>query len=195
MELILGSQSPRRGEILHFFSLPFKQVPSHFDEETIVFEADPIKYVQTLAEKKGLSLTKDYPESIILTADTVVFLEGKVYNKPKDRKEAVSFLNSLSGKWHTVYTALALHSQGKHFSRVEKTDILFHELKPTHIEHYLDKINFLDKAGSYAIQQGGSLIVKEIRGCYYNVMGLPLNALRELLALVDIDLWKHMRIL
>lgn len=195
MELILGSQSPRRGEILHFFSLPFKQVPSHFDEKKVIFESDPIKYVQTLAEEKGLSLAKDYPENIILTADTIVFLEGKVYNKPKDRKEAVSFLKGLSGKWHTVYTALALYSRGKQFTRIEKTEILFHELKEVHIEHYLNKINFLDKAGSYAIQQGGSLIVKEIRGCYYNVMGLPLSALRELLHLVDIDLWEHMRIL
>lgn len=195
MQIILGSTSPRRGEILHFFSLPFIQIPSHFDEKSISFTGDPIQYVETLAKKKGESLITQYPQNLIITADTIVYLEGKVYNKPESKEEAIRFLQELSGKWHTVYTAVALSLNGQQHVRVEKTAILFNTLSNAHIDHYLNHVNFLDKAGSYAIQQGGSLVVKKIEGCYYNVMGLPLNALQELLNLVNIDLWEHMRIL
>lgn len=193
--IILGSQSPRRGEILRFFSLPFIQIPSNFEEESIPFTGDPIQYVETLAKEKGAILSIEHPENFILTADTIVYLEGKVYNKPKDRQEAISFLQELSGKWHTVYTALVLSYPGGQYVRVEETRILFHDLKENHIHNYLNYINFLDKAGGYAIQQGGSLVVKKIEGCYYNVMGLPLNALKELLNLVNIDLWEYVNIL
>lgn len=193
--LILGSSSPRRAEILRFFSIPFIQKSSDFPEEQIPFLGDPEKYVQTLAQKKGESLQSIYPQSSILTADTVVYLNGKVYNKPKDRKEAILFLQELAGNWHFVYTALCLSFEGKQCVIVEKTEILFHSLSLIQISHYLDHINFLDKAGSYAIQQGGCVVVKEIRGCYYNVMGLPINALKQLLTYVGIDLWEHLKIL
>jgi septum formation protein len=193
--IILGSGSPRRKEILSFFSLPFSQITSDFDEESITYAGDALLYVETLAEKKGESLSKEHPEDIIITADTIVYLDGKVYNKPKSKEEATSFLQELSGKWHTVYTAVALTHRGKQHAKTEKTNILFNELTDDHIEHYLAHVNFLDKAGSYAIQQGGSLVVKKIDGCYYNVMGLPINALQELLQLVNIDLWEYMRIL
>lgn len=194
-QIILGSSSPRRGEILHFFSLPFLQIASHFDEESIPFTGDPEEYVKTLSLKKGEVLSVIYPESYILTADTVVYLDGKIFNKPKNKEEAIFFLEKLSGKWHVVYTAVALSIGSVQHVRVEKTSILFHELTKSHIDHYLNHVNFLDKAGGYAIQQGGSLIVKKIEGCYYNVMGLPLSALQELLNLVGIDLWEHMHIL
>ncbi|MBS0628390.1 MAG: Maf family protein, partial [Verrucomicrobia bacterium] len=115
--------------------------------------------------------------------------------KPENREEAICFLQELSGKQHTVYTAVVLSLNGQQHARVEKTAILFNTLNEIHINHYLNHINFLDKAGSYAIQQGGSLVVKKIEGCYYNVMGLPLNALQELLGLINIDLWEHMHIL
>ncbi len=193
--IILGSSSPRRKEILSFFSLPFSQITSNFDEESITYEGDALLYVETLAEKKGESLSKEHPEDIIITADTIVYLDGKVYNKPKSKEEATSFLQELSGKWHTVYTAVALTHGDKQHVKTEKTNILFNELTDDHIEHYLAHVNFLDKAGSYAIQQGGSLVVKKIDGCYYNVMGLPINALQELLQLVNIDLWEYMHTL
>lgn len=194
-QIILGSNSPRRGEILRFFSLPFLQIASNFAEESISFREDPVEYVETLAKKKGEVLALEHPDSIILTADTIVYLEGQVYNKPINREEAILFLQKLSGKWHTVYTGIALSLGNIQHVQVEETRILFHELKIDHIHHYLNHVNFLDKAGSYAIQQGGSLVVKKIEGCYYNVMGLPLSALKELLTLVNIDLWEHMNIL
>lgn len=195
MQIILGSGSPRRGEILRFFSLPFVQVSSTFDEDSVSFTGDPTSYVQELSLKKGESLLSTYSDHPILTADTTVFCEGTIYNKPKNREEAVLFLQNLSDRWHSVFTSLSLLYQGRTETRYEETKILFHPLSLDQIDLYLQHINFLDKAGSYAIQQGGGLIVKKIEGCYYNVMGLPLTSLRELLLSIHIDLWRHMKIL
>src|SRR3989339_2100752 len=102
MELILGSQSPRRGEILRFFSVPFTQIASDFDEESISFMGNPQEYVQILSAKKAESLSKIYTDQTILTADTTVFCKEIVYNKPKNLEEAISFLKDLSGNWHSV---------------------------------------------------------------------------------------------
>jgi septum formation protein len=195
MEIILGSQSPRREEILSFFSIPFTKASSDFDEESIAFLGDPASYVKTIAQKKGEALSPSYPKKPILTADTTVFCEGKIYNKPRDRKEAFSFLSELQGKWHSVFTGMALIFEGSFFTEVEETRILFSPLSSEEINKYLDHVNFLDKAGSYAIQQGGSILVNRIEGCYYNVMGLPLNGLKTLLKKIDIDLWDHLKLL
>lgn len=195
MEIILGSQSPRRGEILRFFSVPFLQIAPLFDEESVLFQGDPALYVQKIASEKANLLSLKHPERIIVTADTTVFCKGKIYNKPNSREEAISFLKDLSGSWHSVFTGVALYSQGKIETKAEETKILFHDLTEYQINCYLNHINFLDKAGSYAIQQTGALVVKKIEGCYYNVMGLPLTSLKELLAKAGIDLWNHLKIL
>ncbi len=195
MKLILGSSSPRRKEILQFFSVPFEQIASDFDESLVAFDKDPACYVSTLSQKKGNSLLKKHPDKQILSADTVVYCEGKIYNKPIDKAEAKQFLQELSGKWHSVYTALTLSSFSSSETLVEETKILFYPLLEDAIELYLSHINFLDKAGGYAIQQGGSIVVQKIIGCYYNVMGLPIGALRQLLHNQGIDLWKHLKIL
>lgn len=195
MQLILGSGSPRRKEVLQFFSVPFEQVSSDFPEEEVPFLKDPISYVETLARKKGELLSTKYSGSAILTADTVVFHQEKVYNKPKDREEAGQFLSELSGSSFSVFTALVLSVKGEQHSRVEETKILFRQLTPHHISHYLDRVNFMDKAGAFAVQQGGSLIVQRIEGCYYNVLGLPLTSLCDLLALIGVDLWERLKIL
>jgi septum formation protein len=195
MEIILGSGSPRRGEILRFFSIPFLQIASSFDEDSVAFTGDPADYVRTLSRKKAETLAPDHVDRALLTADTTVFCEGVIYNKPKSHEEAVLFLKTLSGKWHSVFTSLSLFHKGQMETKCEETRILFHELTLDQIHHYLQHVNFLDKAGSYAIQQSGSLVVKKIDGCYYNVMGLPLNSLKELLFAIGVDLWKHMKIL
>lgn len=193
MSIILGSQSPRRKEILNYFSLPFQQIPSNFDEETILFLGDPHAYALAIAQKKGEDLLSRFPNDLILTADTVVYFDGNVYNKPKDREEATRFLSILAGQWHSVFTALTLRSKnGVHFG-VEKTDILFNPLTDEQIQIYLDHCHFLDKAAGYAIQQTGSIIVQKINGCYYNVMGLPINLLKSLLLKENIDLWHYLK--
>ncbi len=193
MRLILGSQSPRRKEILNFFAIPFVQIPSAFNEEIIDFEGDPKQYAQELSTKKAQELAKTFPEDIILTADTVVYFEGNIYNKPKDEIEAHDMLKKLSGHWHQVFTAVTILKPRKLFSGIEETKILFHPLTDEQIHLYHQSCTFLDKAGGYAIQQAGSILIARIDGCYYNVMGLPINTTKELLLKAGIDLWKHLK--
>src|SRR5579863_781948 len=98
--LILGSQSQGRKEILEYFQYPFIQIASHFDEESVLFHGDPEEYVKTLALKKGEELYKQFPEALILTADTTVYCKGKIYNKPADLDGARTMLKELCGCWH-----------------------------------------------------------------------------------------------
>lgn len=193
MELILGSQSPRRREILSYFSLPFKQVSPDFDEEAIPFQGDPKAFAETLSRGKAESLHEKFSHQVILTADTVVCREGKNYGKPKDDEEAFQFLTELSGQWHSVFTSLTVCSKGSYFQSTAETRVLFNRLSKEQIKTYIRQLHFLDKAGGYMIQGAGSLIVNKIEGCYYNVVGLPLNALAEVLGKVGIDLWNFLK--
>lgn len=193
MTLILGSQSPRRREILSFFDLPFRQVSPHFDEDSIPFLGDPQHYVQVLAKEKALSLTHQLPPSIILTADTIVYKEGKIFGKPSGEQAAFDYLKELSGQWHSVFTGLALYHYNQVFQAVEETKVLFNELNDDQIHTYYRSLPWADKAGGYMIQGAGSLVVRRIEGCYYNVMGLPVNALCSLLEKIGINLWQHLK--
>ncbi len=190
MKIILGSASPRRREILSYFSLPFEQAASHFEEETIPFTGDPAAYAQEIAKQKALALSKLYENEVILTADTVVSLGDKVFGKPRDEEEAFSFISQLQGKTHSVFTAVVVYHQGVLHEGVEETRVFFNTMTPEQIRAYLKALHFADKAGGYAIQLAGSLIVNRIEGCYYNVIGLPINMVAKLLKKVGIDLWK-----
>lgn len=192
MKLVLGSQSPRRAEILRFFHLPFLQTSPHFDEASIPFRGNPQVYVQELAKGKADSLIEDFSNSIILTADTIVYQKGKIYGKPNNEEQASRFLEDLSGKWHSVWTGLTLYSKGKYFCAEEETSVLFHSLTDEQKQLYYQSLPIMDKAGAYMIQGAGSLIVQRIEGCYYNVMGLPVSALNKILLSIGIDLWKHL---
>ncbi|MBS0650517.1 MAG: septum formation protein Maf [Verrucomicrobia bacterium] len=193
MRIILGSQSPRRKEILSYFTLSFEQVPSHFDEDTVLFSGDPIQYALELAQKKSDELSKRFSSDMIITADTVVYFNGKIYNKPKDLEEAHRMMRELSGNWHYVYTAVSIRQGNIHLAETEETKIRLHELTPEQIQHYHSHCSPLDKAAGYAIQKSGSIIVDRIEGCYYNVMGFPVNTLRKLLSQVGIDLWRYLK--
>lgn len=191
--IILGSQSPRRKEILNYFSLPFRQVASSFDEEAVHFTGDPIQYVTQLAKGKAALIKQQFPDEIIVTADTVVYYEGEIFNKPKDDEEAFRFIKKLAGQWHSVYTALVVRHRHQQFETVEETRVLFNSLTDDEIRTYGQKLHYADKAGGYAIQGAGGLIVKRIDGCYYNVMGLPINSLWHLLQHVGINLWDYLK--
>jgi septum formation protein len=193
MKIILGSHSPRRREIMDFFSLPFLQVGSDFSEETVPFKGDPAVYATVLSQKKGEALASKYPQEIILTADTVVFHKGKVYNKPADEKEAFSFLAELCGNWHSVYTGVTVRRGSESYSSHEETRLLFNALTPQQIQKFHHHCYFLDKAGGYAIEKSGNLLVSRIEGCYYNVLGLPMNTVRTLLLKLGIDLWDYLK--
>jgi septum formation protein len=193
MEILLGSGSPRRREILEFFSLPFRVVSSDFDEMTVPFRGDGAAYALETAEGKAFNLKARFPDRIIVTADTVVYRSGKVYLKPESLEEARGMLKELSGKEHEVYTAVCVLSPSDSFSDVERTRVEFNQLTDSQIEAYQNHFAPLDKAGGYAIQKGGSLIVKRIEGCYYNIMGLPLQTLHRLLLKAGVDLWHYLK--
>ena len=121
MRLILGSQSPRRKEILNFFAIPFVQIPSTFDEESVIFNGNPAQYAQEVSFKKGEeTLSRKFPNDLIISADTVVFFEGSIYNKPKDEAEAYAMLQKFSGKWHQVFTAVTVQKHEEAYSRVRR---------------------------------------------------------------------------
>ena len=191
--LILGSQSPRRKEILNYFAIPFVQIPSAFKEETVPYSGDPAKYVAELSLLKGKELAARFSEDVILTADTVVFFKEKIYNKPKDFGDAFAMLRDLSGNWHTVLTGVTIHAEGKVYSGYEETKILFNPLTDEQIHLYHRSSTFLDKAGGYALQGAGSILVSRIEGSHDNVVGLPINTTKDLLLQAGIDLWKHLK--
>jgi septum formation protein len=192
-QFILGSQSPRRKEILEHFSLPFEQVPSTFDEESVPLKGDPGDYVCEISSGKAKLLQSHFPKALILTADTIVWKNGKAYGKPKNREDAFRILTELSGEWHTVFTGLTLVQNGRILQQFEETRVLFNPLSEKQIQQYLSKLHWADKAGAYAIQAAGGLIIQKIEGCYYNVLGLPINSLRSLLSEVGIDLWAYIK--
>ena len=192
MRLILGSQSPRRCEILRFFTIPFEQIASYFAEELVPFEGDPVLYASLLSKGKASSLIVRYPEAVILTADTVVYKEGKIFNKPANEQENFAMLKELNGSWHSVFTAVTA-TNGIHICTVcEETRVQFHHLSDSQLQLYHRAFQGTDKAGGYGIQMGGSVIVERMDGCFYNVMGLPTHALQQVLNEVGIDLWHYL---
>lgn len=191
--LILGSQSPRRREIMGYFSLPFEVATSDFDEDGVPFRGDPSAYVCEIADGKAHLLAKKHPEAVILTADTTVYKGGRIFGKPATQEEALEFFSSLSGSWHSVYTGVALQRGSETWSAFEETRVLFNDLSPAEILAYHAQLHWADKAGGYTAQMAGGLAIKRIEGCYYNVLGLPINTVRKLLLEVGIDLWNYLR--
>lgn len=189
MRVILGSQSPRRREILQFFSIPLVATSSDFDESKVSFTGDVNRYVQEIAEKKGEALLKAFPTDVVITADTVVVFEKEILLKPSTDEEARKTLKKLSGKSHLVVSGVSVRKGEKVYSAADTTLVTFNELSDRQIETYIKGAHGQDKAGSYGIQERGSLLVKRIEGCFYNVVGLPVNTLNALLKQVGIDLW------
>jgi septum formation protein len=188
--VILGSQSPRRREILSYFTLPFVQQSPAFDESSIPYRDNPGDYVCTLAKGKSRAIEAG-DEEIVVTADSVVIYENKVFGKPRDENEAFEMLSTLCGNRHKVYTGISVRKGSVVYSDFEMTKVWLNELQPAQIKAYQKRCHSIDKAAGYAIQREGSIIVQEIQGCFYNVMGLPVNTLRELLMKVGIDLWDY----
>ncbi|NGX35066.1 MAG: Septum formation protein Maf [Candidatus Anoxychlamydiales bacterium] len=191
--LILASSSPRRRKILSYFSIKFKCIPSHFDEKKIKFIKDPKSYAIEIAENKAKALNEKYYNDIILSADTICFANNKVYTKPKNENDAFRILNELSNTWHSVFTAISIKHKDTIFSDIEETKILFHALTDEQIKKYHLSFYYQDKAAGYAIQKAGSIIIKNMIGCYYNVMGMPINILSKSLLKVGIDLWDFLK--
>lgn len=188
-KIILASSSARRREIFGYFNLDVVYQNPDFDEDSIPFDGDPAKYVAQLSEGKATSVTQLFPESIVIAADTIVFKDNKIYGKPSGHNDATQQLTELSGTKHSVFTGVTVAKNNTIKSDVAETAVYFNDLSPDHIEHYLNGIHALDKAGSYAVQRAGSLVIKKVDGCFYNVMGLPIRVTQNLLAQFGIDLW------
>lgn len=178
--LILASSSPRRKELLENLQLSFHTVSSDVDE-TYDPEWSPEDIVMALAHRKAKAVSKEHPASIVIGSDTVVVRDQTILGKPQNREEAFSMLKSLSGRFHSVYTGVAIVSESNECKFFEKTDVEFWELSDEEINDYLDTGEPFDKAGAYGIQGFGSILVKRISGDYFSVVGLPVaRTIREL---------------
>lgn len=182
LRLILASSSPRRVELLQKLGIDFEVVPSRIDEKSVKFD-DPEELCKRLALMKARDVAKRR-EGIIVAADTIVVFKGEVLGKPKDEKEAKTMLRMLSGNEHVVMSGIAVidTNSGKEIVDVVKTRVKFRKLKKEEIDSYVESGEPLDKAGAYAIQGKAASFVKEIHGCFYNVVGLPLARLVEMLS-------------
>jgi len=188
---ILGSTSPRRKEILAHTGMQFEVVSPDFDEESVIFDGVPDEYVARISDGKWRSLAEKYPDQRIICADTAVFIDNQVLNKPASKAEAFAMLSSLQGRSHLVKTGMTLGSAEHHVFGVATTEVHFVPLTAVQIEAYLNSVHVLDKAGAYTIQGLGSLLVAKIVGCYDTVLGMPLQLLNQLMKKLESDLWVH----
>lgn len=176
-QLILGSQSPRRKELLQWTFIPFKIVTS--DIEEVSDKTDVAELVQDLAYQKAKhvydKVISDYNNPVVLGADTIVVLGDEVLGKPKDREEAKKTLLKLMGKSHDVLTGVCLFHQGGVETFYDKTKVYFDEISDELLELYLDTGESMDKAGSYGIQGAALGFIGRLEGSYSNVVGLPVN--------------------
>lgn len=190
MNIILASASPRRQQLLRQLGLRFTVQAAELDEDQI--EAiDPGSLVEALSQAKAALVAEAAAEdALIIAADTVVVLDGRVLGKPADAAEAAAMLTALSGRSHEVYTGLTLleTETGHRAVTHEITSVRFRELAPAEIAAYVATGEPLDKAGAYGIQEYGATLVCAIAGDYFNVVGLPLYRLSLMLKDFDLDL-------
>jgi septum formation protein len=183
--LVLASASPRRAEILSMLGFDFEVEPVHV-EESHDGRATAPEHARRLARDKACALRPRRRQGTAIGADTIVVLDDEIMGKPSSFEDALGMLLRLQGRWHTVHTGIALHdlAEGRGVDAVESTEVCFHACGDDTLRRYVETGECDDKAGAYAIQGVGAMLVKEIRGCYYNVMGFPigsfLNLLREL---------------
>jgi len=182
MNLVLASQSPRRKELLSILGYPFTVVPSSIDETPMAGE-DPETFVVRLAREKGMEVASRVTQSIILSADTVVTVDGEIFGKPSDENDARRMLRRLSGRDHFVLTGVTLIHQAKEqtLEGLDRTRVWFTPLTDEEILDYIRRENVFDKAGAYAIQGYAGIYIPKIEGNYFNVMGLPLPLVHQLL--------------
>ena len=182
LELVLASASQRRADLLGQIGVvPDRIVPANIDESPITGEL-PRQLVSRLSASKAILVSKKYPRSIILGADTVVACGRRVLSKPENLDQARSFLNLLSGRRHRVISGLAIISpNGNLYKRLVETHVNFKRLTSTELNQYLGSGEWEDKAGAYAIQGIAAEFIKSINGSYSNVVGLPLFETAQLL--------------
>ena len=190
-KFILAGASPRRKELLSIYVKDLKIMPADIDEtvpDNIASEDAPL---YTAKEKAAAVFNKLNEDEIIITADTIVMLDNKIYGKPKDKLDAYNMIKTLSGKTHQVITGVCCYSKDKQinieFSDV--TNVSFTDISDEIIEKYLENAEYIDKAGAYAVQGFASMFVEKIEGSYDNVVGLPMGRLARNLIKYKINLF------
>lgn len=184
--MVLGSKSPRRKELLQKMDLEFT-VDSVDLDETLPDMINPVEAAVYLAEKKANALYKKYPHHILLTADTVVALDGLIFGKPSDESEAYAMLNRLSGHEHTVVTGICIKYDGTTNTGSDSALVTFNSLSEPEINYYIKNYKPFDKAGGYGIQEWiGFTGISCIKGSYFNIMGLPVEKVYGLLKKMDL---------
>ena len=179
MNLILASQSPRRKELLGLFHIPFTVRVADIDE-TMDPSRAPYSEVARVSRLKALAVPRA-PDDVVIAADTIVVCQGKVLGKPHDADEAKQMLRLLSGRDHQVMTGMTVLRGDAAAVVTEVTDLHFRELTDKEIDAYVASGEPMDKAGAYGIQGGAALFCQRLEGDYYNVMGLPVCRLAQVL--------------
>ena len=187
VRIILASQSPRRRELLERMGiLNFEIIPAR-GEEVLDPALPPERLVEELSRQKAAEVAAGaVPEDLVIAADTVVAVDGKILGKPQDTKDAARMLRLLSGRTHQVLTGVALFYRGQEKARVDVTEVTFAPLTDQQIAWYIGTGEPLDKAGAYGIQGKAALFIPTIHGSYSNVVGLPLATLLTLFAEMDV---------
>ena len=179
MSLILASASPRRQELLKLFGIPFTVRVADIDE-TMNPAASAFDEVARLSREKAMAVARE-AEDVVIAADTIVVLGGRILGKPRDTAQAFEMLRSLSGRDHQVMTGITVLRGDSALTHTEVTDLHFRELSDGEIRRYVASGEPMDKAGSYGIQGGAALFCTHMSGDYYNVMGLPVCRLGQML--------------
>lgn len=186
LRVILASQSPRRRELLTLIGIPHDVRPADVDESVHPGEL-PAPHCERLARTKAAVLAASAPDAVVIGADTIVVVDGDILGKPSTDTDAERMLTRLSGRTHTVLTAVAVAWRGTVVSGVESVSVTFRPLSRERILDYIATREPMDKAGSYGIQGYGATIVERIEGDYFAVMGLAIGRLIGLLAELNID--------
>lgn len=184
LKFILASASERRKDLLSRIVSNFEVKISNFDEEKVEVSTNIENYVKTLAEGKAKDVALNCDnDSIIIGADTIVVIGNNILGKPKDKNHAFQMLKLLSNNVHRVYSGVAVINNQKNIMKSEclYTEVYFSEISDDEIWRYIESGECLDKAGAYGIQGYGGVFAEKINGCYYNVVGLPLNLLNKMI--------------
>ncbi len=181
LRVVLASQSPRRRELLSLIGVPHTVRPADIDETVHTNEA-PVPHAERLARTKASVVAELERDALVIGSDTIVVIDDEILGKPQDREHAMAMLRKLSGRTHTVVTAVAVAHASQLVSAVEQVVVTFRALSDEVIANYIDTGEPMDKAGAYGIQGYGATIVERIDGDYFSVMGLPLGKLVVLCA-------------
>lgn len=179
--LVLASRSPRRIEILRGLGFEFEIEPAPEHLEDDASHHDPFEVAQMLAVRKCEYIAVTRANARVLAADTIVVVDGTILQKPRDDEEGRAFLASLSARTHTVVTGVAIRDHGTTRAGAERTQVTFRSLSPEQIAGYIATGEGRDKAGSYAAQGVGAGLIRRIEGCFFNVVGLPVGLVLDLM--------------